>query len=367
MYFLKASSLDLQESSKDKLTASWAKQFYVSPLNARDGSYSILTQDPFRPSQSTSTSQPTPWINTTITLSIPIPPTATTATTSSPPSKPKLTARLTSYLPALHPATMSLDRKTLFLLRNGWIGLATFPRTVKEAFNLLFRRGLSWVTRPPPLAATIARHASSWEALIAGEFQRWLEDVVAGSMAGKGSGKGERIGGVRYIPAGVASSDAVVFPPDAVAGNVVEVRILSPSFYASFARHASSVDAFESEMANATISISDLPALRSLLTDSPNLKSKPNNNTSPKMLISKLSSWEKIQWKAISLVRSPPSLFERYMISKSSADTRKAYTTQLIKVLTSEYIAFGAVEVLEMELFLGRCAGVWMVVGWLWG
>ena len=134
------SSISPQRSAKSTwFKDRWAKDFHVSPFNSRKGSYSLAAYDPF-----SSRSAQGATINNTITL-------------SSSKSHTKLVARIFSAGQSIDPSRMSLWSKVRLFVSWWWVGFSTYPRIVKEAGKLFFRRKLHVWFRPEVLKDSIGR------------------------------------------------------------------------------------------------------------------------------------------------------------------------------------------------------------------
>ena len=72
-------------------------------------------------------------------------------------------ARLFSIGAALELETLSWFHMIKFIAAWGWVGLMTFPRIVKEAYVLYFRRGLDVWFRPEVRASSLGRMPSETE------------------------------------------------------------------------------------------------------------------------------------------------------------------------------------------------------------
>jgi hypothetical protein len=213
IYFLELNTSSPPNPSPDRdqvprptrLAKNWPKDFHVSVLNSRKGSYSLTAYDPLYPQM------PGPGsVDTTITL-------------NSSKAHAKLVARVFSTSPALDPATMSVWQKTKFLASWWWVGLATFPRTVYQALFIWLKKGLPWVGRPEPRKDTMPRHADDTEVFIESIFRKYLRRIVEGT---------KKPVLVRYIPAGlIATAGEVMTSPFAqlMADEVeeLELRILT--------------------------------------------------------------------------------------------------------------------------------------------
>lgn len=152
MYLLKAGEKydmdDDEDASKDpsaRFKNTWPKDFHISPFNSRKGRYSLSAIDPFGAS-----SPNTPILDNTIIL-------------KSSKNHPKLVARVFSKGALIDPLTASPWENACFLIAWCWVGFATFPRILKEAFVLFFQRGLHVWLRPEILPQSLGRRATSAE------------------------------------------------------------------------------------------------------------------------------------------------------------------------------------------------------------
>ena len=123
----------------------WIKDFHVSPFNSRKGSYSLNASDPF-----VSTPTVVPLINNIITL-------------SSSKGHPKFVASIKSTASSIDPSSSGFADIIRFIASWWWVGLVTFPRIVKEAAKLFFKRKLHVWYRPEVLQSSIGRKATSYE------------------------------------------------------------------------------------------------------------------------------------------------------------------------------------------------------------
>ncbi|KAL2264724.1 hypothetical protein VTJ83DRAFT_7234 [Remersonia thermophila] len=255
MYFLKKTS---QNSNGHTVFAqAFLKDMHISPFNPRSGIFHLSTADPL-----SSTTQGTTQLDVTIALY----PTRAAAERD----RPKLIANLTS-LPGssrgIDPCAMTLAQKLRFLAGWWWVTLATYPRILLQAAVLWLRKGLKVWTKPEPLEGTLPRRPTQMERELEGVFRRWLRFVVEGAKT-KGGVE------VRYRPAEGIETPAgggVVFrTPEARAwvgggggereGDMmerVEVRVLTPAFYANFVSYASVGEALAREVCDKrTIAVS---------------------------------------------------------------------------------------------------------------
>lgn len=152
MYFLKGSTSDEQVEddylvvpSPTKFKNTWPKDFHVSPFNSRKGSYALNAQDPFSPQLGNEGK-----IDNTITL-------------NSSKAHAKLIARIFSTQPSIDPTSLGYWARLRFIASWWWVGFVTFPRIVKEAGKLFFRRKLHVWYRPEVLKESIGRRATNDE------------------------------------------------------------------------------------------------------------------------------------------------------------------------------------------------------------
>ncbi|KAI9692174.1 MAG: hypothetical protein M1822_006404 [Bathelium mastoideum] len=123
----------------------WSKDFHVSPFNDREGSYSLAAHDPLTKSNKSR------WIvDNTVIL-------------RSPEARPKIVARVFADGDPLDPQSASQLDLYRFVLRWCWVGFITFPRIIKEAYKLYFKRSLPVWYRPEIEKRSIARHPTSSE------------------------------------------------------------------------------------------------------------------------------------------------------------------------------------------------------------
>ena len=130
----------LRDGKGTKFIDSWSKDFHVSPFNSRKGSYGLSACDPLN--QST--------IDNIITL-------------SSSKGHPKLVARIFSTRKSIDPSKMGTLHTLVFVASWWWVGFVTFPRIVREAAKLFFRRKLHIWYRPEVLRESIGRHETKDE------------------------------------------------------------------------------------------------------------------------------------------------------------------------------------------------------------
>ena len=131
---------ELRDRKGTKFTNSWSKDFHVSPFNSRKGSYGLSACD----------SLDRGIIDNTISL-------------SSSKGHPKLVARIFSTGDSIDPSNMGTLHTLVFIASWWWVGFVTFPRIVREAAKLFFRRKLHVWYRPEVLPMSIGRHETEDE------------------------------------------------------------------------------------------------------------------------------------------------------------------------------------------------------------
>jgi DUF1365 family protein len=139
------SGLPLPDGVKARFTDLWMKDFHVSPFNSRKGSYALKALNPFPYA-----TYANPVIDNTITL-------------KSSKDHAKLVARVNSTGKALDPDEMGIWGTARFVFSWGWVGFVTFPRILKEAYKIYFKRKLDVWFRPEVHYTSIGRSPSSSE------------------------------------------------------------------------------------------------------------------------------------------------------------------------------------------------------------
>ena len=152
MYLLDATKAPKSATSEPTLSVAkrfknvWPKDFHVSPFNSRKGSYSLSAVDSFGSGENKKRTN----IDNTIVL-------------TSSKDHAKLVARIFSQGLDFNLATITTMQTMLLLSKWFWVGFATYPRIVKEAGALFFRRKLHVWFRPEVSSLSIGRKATSSE------------------------------------------------------------------------------------------------------------------------------------------------------------------------------------------------------------
>lgn len=351
MYFLtpKADSEnhitnDGTTSSRTVLKQAWPKDFHVSPFNSRKGSYSLSASDPLYPYM-----QGTGPISNTINL-------------VSSKGHGKLVARLFPEGSAIDPSTMTLFEKTKFLVSWWWVGFVTFPRIVKEAGALFFRRKLHVWFRPEPLKSNMGRNADTTERLLEPIFRRYLRYLVAQSAHPLK---------VKYIPSGIPDTSEFFLSPSAEPEEqnveTLEFKVLTPAFYSRFVHYAHDLEAFTSEIQESSTIWVSRPELLPKFA----LKRPP-----PALTLSNL--YDFIYFKAIQKLRQIPerivrpmtsnrvhdpkpvakdirdfriSSMDGYVLAHETSQTKAKYRSCVVKLFLADRFALGLMPLLEFQQF----------------
>ena len=141
------------ENVPGRFVNSWPKDFHVSPFNSRKGAYSLSASDPFSPYLNTGAGAAL--VDNTITL-------------SSSKQHPKLIARVFSSSDSIDPYKLKGWDSFKLIASWWWVGFVTFPRIVREAGKLFFRRKLHVWYRPEVLKDSIGRNETEDE-----KYDRW--------------------------------------------------------------------------------------------------------------------------------------------------------------------------------------------------
>ena len=204
------------KKTSSKFTQTWDKDFHVSPFNSRKGSYSLIAEDPLHEA-----------FNNTITL-------------LSSKDHSKLVARVFSTAPAIDVESMTRFELMKFIASWWWTGFFTFPRILREAARLFFQKGLYVWFRPEVLTSSVGRKETQTEAILETHFRAYLKDRV------QKAGPALRL---RYVSAGEHCVREEVFESigqraiDQRRSEEVTLQVLTPAFYADFVRYAHIVEA----------------------------------------------------------------------------------------------------------------------------
>lgn len=399
-YFLEP-AVKSPSSSTSRYTGTWPKDFYVSVFNSRTGAYSLSAIDPLaavlRPSEETDTISSIKgkaFIDSTITLSLPQPST-----------KPMLIARVYSSSPPMDPSTMTIFQKTRFLLTWSWVGFATFPRTVQQAWIILFRVKMPWVFTPQPRADTMPAKASPAQSIIAKQFKDFLRHIVQKCTCPIQ---------VKYIPAGLISDDAKeeIMATNHIANfdftlRELEVRVLTPLFYSRIIQYDSIHNGLLKERQSGTIAFSDPYELQNLnftcslpgsdntysnllfslisylkrdpayitpLADEAGIHVKSEMGDDIKSYRQYLGMPHRAEWAGggashpgewksqLRLSGMDAFVLASTSSSTETQDERNIYARTALKFLLANRLGMGSMELLDLEIFVLKVLVAWILV-----
>ena len=394
MYFIKDTAVGILDSLSDaneegsnnqstinkskasaKFTNRWPKDFHVSPFNSRKGSYSLVADDPFSPNSSSNK------------------PVDNTVTLSSSKSQAKIIARVFSTSHSIDPSSLTAWEKFQFLASWWWVGFVTFPRIVKEAGLLFFKRKLNVWYRPEVLKDSIGRHETGDERVIAYAFRSLLRSLVSQSD----------LSNPMSFESGLStnSSPEWIYPnrlhdsPDSSTHNPIVFKITTPLFYAHLARHSHISEFLAKEILNEddktrTVYISRSPqTVLSLFDDTAPPNIPPCLPIHTHFRTSVLLTLRRLTRKPKDNRYLPLSLLDKYIIQHHLEINVPAYTRAVTKLLASDILAFGVPEIMDAVFWLVRAMlcwvhvmavktallqGIWtesadvkMIKGWGWG
>lgn len=368
MYFLTPAETALTDRPElDKspvFRREWPKDFHVSPFNSRKGSYSVSVSDPFHalsPRQKP--------IDATIVL-------------KSSKGHGKIVARLFSDGAGIRPLSMRSLQKIQFLISWWWVGFVTFPRIVKEAGRLWFKRKLHVWYRPEPLKESMGRHADSTEEQLQIVFRKYLRSLVEQSQAAVV---------VKYIPSGIPGAQTEeMFSPLAktrAEGNIsdgVDVmvfKVLTPSFYTRFVFYAHDLEALFSELQEScTVWVSRPELLPKILFKKPEPLLETRSpldfvlfeiirylRCRPEQIVRPLTSSQKLAVPptntSIQDIREfRNSSMDAFVMKEEDKKLRRRYRNLVLKLLLADRCTFGSILLIDTAILLLQAWLAWMMV-----
>ncbi|KAL8716710.1 MAG: hypothetical protein Q9225_005980 [Loekoesia sp. 1 TL-2023] len=357
MYFLKDSSSDKQVEddylvvrTPAKFKNTWPKDFHVSPFNSRKGSYALSAQDPFSP-QLANTGK----IDNTITL-------------TSSKAHAKLIARIFSTQTSIDPTALSYWARLRFIASWWWVGFVTFPRIVKEAGKLFFRRKLHVWYRPEVLKESIGRRATNDEIIIERTFRSFLRALVECSNLEYP---------LKYISPIPSSSNEEILTPESLTlcqssqQEPVVLKITTPLFYARVTRYSHISEFLSNEILmnddkDRTFYVSHPRPLLQLFDEESVIGISAD--TLPKSLDSRKSSiYDRLSWRFLLWLRnynrhpskqqqSPNQIdirhfgfsqLDHFAMHHESQSQAAQYRNVVTKILLSDVLAFGYPDILD--------------------
>lgn len=344
LYFLRAPvGLEGHGRQSIRFKSTWEKDFYVSPLNPREGTYSVVTTDPF--------SGDALQLDATITL-------------SSTEGQTKLIARIVSDSPALDPARMSVRQKVAFLTRWWWVGFATFHiRTIYQALLLNVRLGLPWFHRPEPKATTVPRLATGYELAVEERILEYLDWL---------SNNAEEQFGIVYHSTGLRHGERITIgttraeTPESFC--TMDIRILTPQFFSDVHDHSCLSTALK--QADSTSKTVEMRCSVSCIDVLARQEYRFLSSASPG-----LHRHERLFARAIQLLRRSSaedtsdhpikvSPFDTFVFIYSTWKFKGNYALTLLKHVSLPAILHG-INIAHITLFLLRLASTWWLVGTL--
>ncbi|KIX00820.1 uncharacterized protein Z518_09885 [Rhinocladiella mackenziei CBS 650.93] len=338
MYFLPR-NLDCKNPPSPQFRHQWDKDFHVSPFNDRDGSYSLSAIDPFE--QKTAAH-----IDNTIVL-------------HSREGKPKIVTRLFSVQPAIDPARMSRLQTLLFVARWWWVGFMTNPRILREA-RVLWVKQLRVFYRPEVLTSGIGRSATEEEASLEPFFRAFLRRMADMSRTS-----------ISYSPAAGSDRAQTILIPHKTASSMdvdtypIEVKVITPAFYAEIAREPAVLKPFErfslnSAPGQAMVYISDPARFRTVLEaftlGSP--PSAPQRLSRQAVLNRRLRSDDNVVFAVIKALRDTinpqptwstdkgPANFDAFVRAGYESAEFAFYESICLKIHLADRLAFGLTSLL---------------------
>jgi len=334
----------------------WQKDFHVSPFSSRKGSYSLRATDPLKTYEETGQVR----IDNTIIL-------------RSSKDHPKVVARVFSEGKPKDPAQISSWETARFVAVWCWVGFATFPRIVWEAFKLFFKRKLHVWLRPEVMDTNIGRTCTNDEEKLEAFFRAFLTNAVSEAL------KPLR---VIYEPAHSENTEVVLYSPQFTYEEdhkrTLTIKVNSPAFYSRFVHYTHAQEAFErecliSDERNRTARIEHLELLPVLLAA---IHEQQHGRKRP----ARQGPIEQMRWTCLRRLRCPPAAVSYPSdsnIAIASHDTTASrpsggseldgfvsrhcddsavYRSITIKLFFAERIAFGLPALLEAFDWLLRSA-----------
>lgn len=366
-------------SGSAKFKKTWIKDFHVSPFNSRKGAYALVAHDPLFPRVEGKGP-----IDNVITL-------------SSSKNHVKLVARAFSTQEAIQPSKMTFSHIARFLVSWWWVGLVTFPRIVKEAGKLFFRRKLHVWYRPEVLQDSIGRRETSEEKYgsprsdlvrVYGTwltYRRFLEkrfrDFLRYQVEQSNIDKP-----VNYVASGTDCRREDIFLPaslqdgrsQAAELEAITFKVLTPAFYTRFVQYAHPSEFIDNELLageekDRTFWVSSLESTTQLFD-------KPKNTESVKEPFEHLKGLDRIRWAVLKNLRTSPkrqrgndlsnltmqpmahatdirmmpfSPIDKFVFGHCTPADIRQYRRVVTKLLVSSHIAFGLPAILDLaDLFV---------------
>ncbi|KIW61254.1 hypothetical protein PV05_01399 [Exophiala xenobiotica] len=334
-YFL-ARNPNGEDLESSKFKNHWEKDFHVSPFNDRDGSYSLAATDPFESGTATS-------IDNNIVL-------------NAPDGKPKIVARVFSTQPGIDPSKMTAVQCLFFVARWWWVGLMTSPRILRQA-RVLWVKKLQLFYRPEVLQSSIGRTETAEEAKLESFFRGFMHRLADTSRRS-----------INYCPAAgdqrgksvLIESSAQKFDDKRPENIEVEVKVMTPAFYAEIGRKSDVLEAFERlcfepAQGRAMVYVSDAHVLREALKLALSRSVRPERTSRLSRLNEGLRSRDSLFCIALKglkdlcsrvseeAVPDKPRSFDGFVQSAYPEPDTSVYERTCLRVLLADRLAFGYV------------------------
>ncbi|KAH8723388.1 hypothetical protein GQ44DRAFT_656590 [Phaeosphaeriaceae sp. PMI808] len=345
---------ELPSSGKSRFTDIWMKDFHVSPFNSRKGSYVLKALDPFPHAK-----YDNPTIDNTITL-------------ISSKDHAKLVARLCSTGQALNLEGLGIVDTARFILSWWWVGLVTFPRIVREAAKLYYKRNLHVWFRPEVAHTGVGRAPTLIEIELYKTFRAYLSLLVDQSHAPF------RIILQTAIPSEPVCVIATAHIPERnQRPQELEIRILTPAFYSRFTHYAYTTEAFDRECIftnekNRTLWVSRPELLPILFNKQCNIEIGLGSGI-------RRSYLDKLRWNVLKKLRCAPatpaypapttsntesttedvrllphSELDQYVLSFSGHEEARRYRKMTTKLFLAQRFCLGFTEIIEVLELITR-------------
>ncbi|KIW02688.1 uncharacterized protein PV09_06125 [Verruconis gallopava] len=342
--------------SDGKFRNSWAKDFHVSPFSSRKGCYMLTANDPFHREKEGESID----LNNTITL-------------KSSKDHVKLVARIVSVGHSINPLTSTWYETIRFVMSWFLVGFLTFPRILKEAAVLFWAKGLHVWYRPEVLPSSIGREEEPIEAGLAPFFETYLKHIVAQHTKPINVIYTSNIRGKSPC----TYSNVHVDEQSQASSSKLELRVLSPAFFARFMHYAHSTEAFDRECVftdekNRTIWVSRPELLYDLLKQDP---------CSSRARTESLNPVQRFKWNIHVMLRCAPadpaypfsgaatqkredirkktlSPLDHYVLTYMRADA-SSYRRLCARLFLAQRVAFGFVQVVDLVDVAVRAMLIW--------
>lgn len=302
-------------------------------------------------------------------------------TLSSDAGKPKVVARVYSNDSPVDPTKLSWWQVQRFAMSKAWDTWATEPRTVYQAGLLMFKRGLSIFTVPEPLKTSISRKAKDHEIVIEGLFRQYLKNMAKNAKDGLL---------MSYMAAGIQGATAEVIMSPATQNAATEVtrfvafRVLTPAFYSRMVRYETVARAMKQEARQGqTLEVEGLDELLKAATEEYQVVESKcglvdrvikffisllrrgakslGNTKAEKSEALKAAHQEAAMGQEVKTAEATKVNSVDDMGSDLNEGEIYLYRMAVLKLLLSDWVALGNMDLLALERFIVRVGLMWMV------